>query len=145
MMKEVAKYKGCFVCGPDNPIGLKLQFFADGDTARTTYRPSPLHEGYEGIAHGGIIAAILDEVMIKAALARDIHCVTAQMEVKFKAPALIDSELVFEGRITEIKGRIISTSGQVSDTSGRLIAEASAKYMTVPQGFEAKLKESLEP
>ena len=141
--REVAWYNNCFVCGPDNPTGLNLKFTFDGKTARTEYTPSHSHEGYKGILHGGIIATILDEVMIKAALAQEIMCVTAQMEIRYKAPAFLGKGLCFTAEVTEIKGRIISTAGKVSDSDGRILAEATGKYMTVSQEMESKLQESL--
>lgn len=101
---EVIRYDGCFVCGLQNPIGLNLKFVSDGETVRTEFSPKPEHEGYKGILHGGILAAIIDEVMIKVPLARNIVCLTASMEVRFKSPATIRDTLYFEGKIEEHKG-----------------------------------------
>jgi hypothetical protein len=52
----------CFVCGIENPIGLKLFFYTD-DQGRTItrFRPKPEHQGYSGHLHGGIISTLLDE------------------------------------------------------------------------------------
>ena len=52
----------CFVCGKDNPIGLKLRFDWDGKTARAEFTPTELYQGWQGVVHGGIIAVMLDEV-----------------------------------------------------------------------------------
>jgi acyl-coenzyme A thioesterase PaaI-like protein len=127
-----------------NVIGLNLNFHSDGEVARTKWLPDGRHEGYKGIVHGGLLAAVLDEVMIKAALAKDIRCVTASMEVKYKAPAEIGDELLFEGRISEHKGRIILTIGTVRNSKGRVVAEATGKYMTVPGDLDKRLATSLE-
>lgn len=144
MEKEVAKYNHCFVCGPQNPIGLKLRFVSDGSQVTTTFRPEAVHEGYKNIAHGGIIAAILDEVMIKVALAQDIFCVTAQIEVRYKKPVFVGAELTITGSISERKGRLVRTIGSVRDGLGNLCAEASATYMTTTPEMTARLLESLE-
>jgi acyl-coenzyme A thioesterase PaaI-like protein len=144
MEREVVRYRGCFICGQDNVIGLNLNFQSDGEVARTKWLPSGRHEGYKGIVHGGLLAAVLDEVMIKAALAKDIRCVTASMEVKYKAPAEVGDELSFEGRITEQKGRIILTVGTARNSGGKLVAEATGKYMTVPGDLDKRLATSLE-
>ena len=45
----------CFVCGPNNPIGLKLTFSLDGDECVSEFTPDAVHCGYEGVTHGGII------------------------------------------------------------------------------------------
>jgi acyl-coenzyme A thioesterase PaaI-like protein len=144
MEQEVVFYRHCFVCGMENPIGLKLRFFSDGESVHTRYRPTAEHEGYRRITHGGIIATIMDEVMIKAALAQDIYCVTAQLEMRYRAPVPTDTELVFAGKIIHRKGRIIKTGGTACDDAGKLYAEATGVYMTVSGEMEAKLLESLE-
>ena len=144
MEREVIRYRGCFVCGQDNIIGLNLNFHSDGETIRTKWVPDRRHEGYKGIVHGGLLAAILDEVMIKAALAKDIRCVTASMEVKYKAPAEVGDELLFEGRMTEQKGRIILTLGWARNSKGVVVAQATGKYMTVPGDLDKRLATSLE-
>lgn len=144
MEKEVVRYNGCFVCGPNNPIGLNLKFLFDGAVCRTEFRPDDRHEGYKGILHGGILAAILDEVMIKAALALDVLCVTASMEVRFKAPADIRSTYSFTGQILSHRGRVIETEGKAFDQDGTLVAEATGKYMTVSPQMKERLRQSLD-
>ena len=143
MPKEVLRYNHCFVCGPNNPFGLNLKFLSEENRAWTDFQPEKRHEGYKGILHGGIIAAILDEVMIKAALAQGILCVTASMEVRYKAPAELSSQFHFEGIVTSIRKRVIETSGSMVDQQGRVVAEASAKYMTVSPDLQARLNQSL--
>jgi acyl-coenzyme A thioesterase PaaI-like protein len=144
MEKEVIRYSGCFVCGLDNEIGLKLNFHSDGEKAHSQWLPAKRHEGYQGIVHGGLLATVLDEVMIKAVLALDIRCVTASMEVKFRAPADVGDLLELEGRVTERKGRIIFTTGSIRNSRGVVVAEATAKYMTVPRDLDQRLKASTD-
>lgn len=143
MPKEVARYNNCFVCGPDNPIGLNLEFLTENGLTWTEFTADTKYEGYKGILHGGIIATILDEVMIKAAIAQDIVCVTAGMEIRFKAPAEIKSKFRCEARVLSVKGRLIETEGFMRDESGKVIAEATGKFLTVSKHFDEKLRESL--
>ena len=56
-MKEI-KYANCFVCGADNPVGMKLDFSYDADSAWTWFSSPPGFEGYSGVIHGGIIATL---------------------------------------------------------------------------------------
>ena len=144
MEREIVRYRGCFVCGQDNVIGLNLNFYSDGEVARTKWLPDRRHEGYKDIVHGGLLAAVLDEVMVKAALAKDIRCVTASMEVRYKAPAEVGDELLFEGRVTEQRGRIIFTAGWARNSKGVIVAQATGKYMTVPGDLDKRLATSLE-
>ena len=53
----------CFGCGRQNPIGLKLTFYEDGEQVWAPWTPRHEHQGYEGIVHGGLITTVLDEVM----------------------------------------------------------------------------------
>jgi len=61
IMEKQPNSRMCFVCGIDNPIGLKLKFYTD-DEGRSIahFRPKPEHQGYPGQLHGGIISALLD-------------------------------------------------------------------------------------
>lgn len=52
----------CIGCSPDNPFGLHLCFYEDGDDIVTTWKPSPLYQGWLDTLHGGIQALLLDEV-----------------------------------------------------------------------------------
>jgi acyl-coenzyme A thioesterase PaaI-like protein len=144
MEREVVRYQGCFVCGPDNAIGLNLNFHSDGEAVHSKWLPDIRHEGYKGIVHGGLLAAVLDEVMVKAALDKGIRCVTASMEVRYKEPAEIGDELLLEGRVTEQKGRIILTVGSARNSKGVVVAQATGKYMTVPEDLDKRLATSLE-
>ena len=61
MMEKQPNSRMCFVCGIENPIGLKLSFYTD-DEGRciTRFQPRPEHQGYPGQLHGGIISTLLD-------------------------------------------------------------------------------------
>lgn len=74
----------CFVCGPDNPIGLKLVFQLEGDGVRAEFVPSDLHVGYDGLVHGGIISALVDDALANIWATRGREAVTAKIEVRFR-------------------------------------------------------------
>ena len=141
-MKEILAYRGCFVCGHENKHGLKARFFHDGNEATTTVTATPEFEGYHGIYHGGIVATLLDEVMIKSILAQDIYAVTAEMTVRFRLPARTGVNLTYKGRIIGRKGRMLFTSGTVTDTEGNVIAEASGKYIEAKPELKKTLLQS---
>ena len=53
----------CFVCGPDNPIGLKIKFtIDDDDICRGRFTSMENHVGYQNTTHGGIIFSLLDDI-----------------------------------------------------------------------------------
>src|SRR4051812_21354435 len=53
----------CFGCAPDNPAGLALQMVESGDGLTCSFTLTRRHESYPGLVHGGVSAAILDELM----------------------------------------------------------------------------------
>ncbi|MCL4491268.1 MAG: PaaI family thioesterase [Nitrospirae bacterium] len=128
MLLEDNKY--CFVCGKSNPYGLKLSFsYADGKIS-SEFTPAPMHQGYKDITHGGIIASILDEAMIQAALSEGITPVTAEINVRFRKPLAMDRKTVVEAEITKKGSRLLEARSRLLDSAdGAVIAEANAKLI----------------
>ncbi|WP_337562739.1 hypothetical protein [Prevotellamassilia timonensis] len=67
MKKIINPYLGkkgykCICCSPDNPIGLHLQFWEEGDEVLTKWSPSENYQGWVDTLHGGVIAMLMDEV-----------------------------------------------------------------------------------
>jgi len=143
-MKEIVSYPGCFVCGQKNEIGLKASFFWDGRKAICNITADELYAGYKEIFHGGIVAALLDEVMIKALLAENIFCVTAEMTVRFRSPVYSKDQIRFEGWATAKSAPLFLTSGRAVNQKGEIVAEATGKYLTPKSELGQKLLESLQ-
>ena len=143
-MREIVKYSGCFICGDKNPIGLTVRFYEKDGGASAEFVPKEGLEGYQGLLHGGILASLLDEVMIKAVLLKNVYCVTAELLVRYKKPVKVSERLPLFGYIEKENGRIYTTRGWVKNQKGELVAEGEGKYF-VPKPEEVeKLKESLE-
>ncbi len=143
-MEEILRYKNCFVCGDQNAHGLKARFYYDGSAAYTHLTATEDFEGYRGIFHGGIIAALLDEVMIKAILATGVYAVTAEMTVRYKLPIHTGDNLTFRGKVTSHKGRIYTTEGEVTNQSGLVLAESTGKYIEAKPDLKQELQKSLD-
>lgn len=145
MTEKIINYRGCFICGEDNPVGLKLDFFFDRESrmARAEFTPGREHEGYRDLLHGGIISSLLDEVMAKALLAEEIPVVTSRLTVEFKKPALIGDRLRLEGWVTGRKGRAYFTAGKMLGSDGQVVAEASGVYIRAEGALIELLSKSL--
>ena len=142
-MKEIVKYAGCFVCGDKNPIGLAVKFYEKEGGAAAEFVPQEVLEGYKGLLHGGILSSLLDEVMIKAVLVKNVYCVTAELTVRYKKPVAIADRLLLFGCIEKENGRVYTTKGWAKNQKGEVAAEAKGKYF-IPKPKEIeKLKESL--
>lgn len=118
----------CFVCGKNNPSGLKLKFTLDKENCLTTeFTFTKNHQGYKDIVHGGIIALILDEVMGDLCCRLGKNAIAAQMEVRFKQPTFVGTTLYFKGRIEKQEKKIIYMKAEARNKQGEIVALASGK------------------
>jgi uncharacterized protein (TIGR00369 family) len=131
-MKELKDNDACYVCGRKNPLGLAVDFMIAPETRSITadFTPSRGHQGYEGIVHGGILSALLDEAMAKLAFSLGIPAVTAEMTVKFKSPAAPGDRLTVSGRLLEEAHRLIQAEARVQRGTVT-IAEAKGKLLRI--------------
>ncbi|MDZ4247077.1 MAG: PaaI family thioesterase, partial [Dehalococcoidia bacterium] len=112
----------CFVCGQDNPIGLKLKFTKEGRTVKTEFIPGELYQGWPGLIHGAIIIALLDEAMSYACYYNGYDSVTGKLSTKLKKPAKIAEPLIVTGNITRISKKLIETRATVALKNGETVA-----------------------
>lgn len=124
---------GCFACGTANPIGLNLHFYRAGDAVCSDVTLGRYHEGWENMAHGGIISALLDEVMSWAILYfKKTFAVTRKMEVKYVKPVLIGTPLTVAGRLLDGYEILkIRTQGEIRDQEGRLLVRSNAEFVAL--------------
>ena len=118
----------CFACGRSNPIGLKLIFHFDGDEYVTTFEVRRVYQGWVGIAHGGLVATVLDETMTRMLWEKDIDSVTARLNVRYHHPVRVGDLLQVRGRITRMRPPLIEMAA-VAISKGVVVAEAAASSM----------------
>ncbi|MCI0746439.1 MAG: PaaI family thioesterase [Verrucomicrobia subdivision 3 bacterium] len=125
----------CFVCGESNAIGLNLRFETDWRTVRTRFTPRPEHAGFKGVVHGGILATLLDEIMVWACAAqtkRFAFC--AELNVRFVKPVTPGAEILATGELTvNRRDRIFEAKGELKNQAGELLASATGKYLPIKQ------------
>jgi acyl-coenzyme A thioesterase PaaI-like protein len=132
----------CFACGSLNTNGLQLDLHVDGERCWTTLSLPGRFQGWDGIAHGGIVCTILDEVMAWSLVDHDNWGLTARLSVTFKRPVPLDTPIRAEGWITESRRRLITTAGLVVDpATGTVLATAEATYVAAPEERKRELKE----
>jgi len=130
----------CFACGTLNVHGLQLRLHASSDRCWTELTLPERFEGWEGIAHGGILCTILDEVMAWALVDHDVWGVTARMSVDFKRPVPIGRPIRGEGRVVDVRRRIVRAEGVLMDDAGAVLARAEAMFVGAPEHRKAELK-----
>lgn len=125
-----ARANGCFVCGPANPIGLKVRFRMEGDVCHGEFTPQTQHAGYNRVMHGGLLFALLDDVMANWLWLQGQACFTARADVRYREPLEIGTAVRLEGRCEKRKGRLAQMQGLVLRAAdGVVVAEASARFM----------------
>jgi acyl-coenzyme A thioesterase PaaI-like protein len=132
----------CFVCGVSNSVGLALRFFNDGPNAcRADVIIDDRYQGYPGVAHGGIVATMLDEAMGRAALsgnpARFMY--TARIEVRYRHHVPLRQLVSITARLDKDRGRVATASAELRLADGTVAAEASATLMEIPRAELDKL------
>ncbi len=121
----------CIGCSPHNPIGLKLEFWDDGESIISTWNPRREFEGWVEVLHGGIQATLLDEI---AAWVVYTKCktagVTAELKVSYKRPVFTtQGEILIKGRLVAMNRRLAIIHAQLFNAENQLCAEADVKYV----------------
>lgn len=128
----------CFVCGRDNPIGLKVQFHQRGNQVVTHFTPGPEHQGYPDRMHGGIASTLLDETIGRAGFLYGYWTFTAKFEVKFRKPIPLGQEITVTGEVTRDRGRLIEARGQLLLADGSVAVEGSGLFVKLkPEELKA--------
>jgi acyl-coenzyme A thioesterase PaaI-like protein len=136
----------CFVCGMQNPIGLKIIFEADGQRVWAQFTAHDEHQGYPGVLHGGITFALLDEVIGRVAMEVDESSpwmMTAKAEMRYRKPVPIGEELTLIGELTRVRSRAIEGRGELRLSDGTIAVEASAMYVKVPESLAEEMRDEM--
>jgi uncharacterized protein (TIGR00369 family) len=132
----------CFACGTLNTHGMQLEIHIEEGRSWTELRLDKRFEGWEGIAHGGILCTILDEVMAWSLVGADNWGVTARLAVDFKRPVPVGRTIRAEGWVTELRRRLVTTAGSIVDVAdGTLLASADALYVAATPERKRELQE----
>lgn len=130
--------KHCFVCGRENPYGLKLEFYetTPGEVVVEFTVPEQF-QGYPGVVHGGVVAAMLDEVTARVHMGGDPprFMFTARLDVRYRKNVPIGAPLRIVGNAGKSKERTAFATGQIFGPDGDLLAEAEAMLVNVPDGL----------
>ena len=120
----------CFGCSPHNPIGLKMDFYEQGDEVICCWKPTKDYQGYKGVLHGGIQATLMDEiaswlVQIKFKTAG----VTSKLETKYKKPVIINKgDILLKAILKETKRNIAVVNVELFDGENVLCSKSVIQY-----------------
>ncbi|HZP43372.1 MAG TPA: PaaI family thioesterase [Candidatus Binatia bacterium] len=124
--------RGCFGCSPENPVGLRLRFRRRGDAVVARYAIPDHFHGAPAIAHGGIVATILDEVSCAAVFfGRAQLVVTGELTVRYVKPCPVDRPLDVSARVTAEHRRYVVVEAEIRE-GDVLLARSQGKFF-LPQ------------
>lgn len=122
----------CFVCGTENPNGLKIAFQSAADGRITApWTPDRFCEGLQGIVHGGIVSAVLDEAMAKVVAGMKVQALTCELKVRFRRPVIAGESLTISGWSLARDRRRIQTEATLCDSSGSELAHGWATFLVL--------------
>jgi uncharacterized protein (TIGR00369 family) len=131
----------CFACGDLNEHGLHLELHANPEGAWVELNLAPRFQGWDAVAHGGIVCTILDEVMAWSVIGRGTWGVTARLNVAFRRPIRTGRQIRAEGWVLELHRRASRTAGRILDAAtGEVLATSEGTFVALPDDQLDRLK-----
>lgn len=136
MPKRQPNSKHCFICGMENPVGLHLVFdeIRPGEVEAQIVVEEK-YQGYPGIVHGGIVAAMLDEVSGRAFMGDNQaprFMYTARLNVRYRKHVPVRQPLRLYGRAGNDRGRTATSYAAIYNQQGEVLAECDSLLVDVP-------------
>lgn len=130
MSNEIERATMCFACGPDNPIGLHIEFQVDGDVCTAEFTPNENHIGFQNTVHGGILYTALDDVTANVLYQQGRKAHTARCEVRYRQIAVVGEPLKLKGWIDSERRRLILLKGEIRRAADDvLVADCESSFM----------------
>ncbi|MCP3930642.1 MAG: PaaI family thioesterase [Bacteroidetes bacterium] len=145
VIKKQPNAKMCFVCGLNNSCSLHADFYElENGELFATFTAQEGHQSYPGIAHGGVLTAILDEIIGRAIMMKyddPVWGATVELNMKFKKPVSTNTKLRAIARITEENDKIFKGTGEILLPDGQIAVKGFGTFMKVSFEKIAKLNE----
>lgn len=123
----------CYACSPDNPYGLHMEFYEDGDDIVALWKPNEYTQSWINTLHGGIQSTLMDEVG-GWVITRKLQTtgVTSNLNAKFlKNISTHEPQLTIRGRIKEQKRHVVFMETEIYNSANELCAKADIVYFTI--------------
>jgi acyl-coenzyme A thioesterase PaaI-like protein len=121
----------CLGCGPDNPHGYQLEVRRSGDGVAAEHVFQDRHTGAPGIAHGGAVATVFDDLFGFLLYLVGEIAVTRNLSVDYRAPVLLNTPHHLRADLTGREGRKLYVQAEMADQTGRTVATATATFIIV--------------
>lgn len=135
-------HSGCLLCGNLNPRSLNLSFLvAEDGTVETRFQAYAELQGYDGVLHGGIIAALLDAAMTHCLFHRGIQAVTGDLHVKFVNPIPCDAQLEIRAWVVASRRSLYRLKAEIK-CDNKIMAWSEATFMRRQTHSDAAMEET---
>jgi len=128
--QPVVHFDECLVCGPINPLGIGIEVSRAGDEAVASVVLGPAFEGGPGMAHGGVVAALFDDLLGYLLTLHRFPAFTGELTVRYHRPTPVGRRLALRGWVLEHQGRQLDTAGEIR-ADGVIVATAQATFVRI--------------
>src|SRR5882672_6573930 len=113
-LNDTTDYQLCFACGQRNPYGLQMTFRLEGETIVSDFTPKAEHQGFPGVIHGGIVAAVLDEALNRTSMIAHNPgwSMTGRLEVRYRRYVPYGPLLRVRASLTQQRRRLVQAEGK---------------------------------
>lgn len=118
------------ISGRGAPWGLDLHVRRDGDEVVGTCTLRAAHEGAPGRSHGGVVAALIDDVYGFVLALMSQPAFTGEITVRYVAGVPIDRPLECRARCVERRGRKLLMTAEVTD-AGDVVATSTSTFIAI--------------
>jgi acyl-coenzyme A thioesterase PaaI-like protein len=135
MLNDRTEYQQCYACGMRNAHGLHMEFRIEGDTIVSDFQPETYHQGFPGVLHGGIVSALMDEVLNRTSLLADHPqwTMTGRLEIRFRRQVPCGPLLRLRAKLDKQRGRMFQASGTLTlvEDESIILVEGQGAFMAL--------------
>lgn len=131
----------CFGCSPDNPIGIHMEFYENGDEIISFWHPQTQYQGWVDTMHGGILATIIDETAGWVVFRKlQTSGMTTKLEMKYRKPVMTtEPQITVRGHIVEQRRNLVTIDVSIENSKGETCVEGRATYFAFDKAKAAEM------
>lgn len=132
--RDHPKYN-CFGCAPNNPLGLHMEFYEDGDDIVSIWQPERDFQGWVDTMHGGVLSTLIDETCGWVVTRKmQTSGFTTSLNIKFrKAISTNEAQLTIRAHIVKQMRNLLFIHAEITNTQGEICTEGEATYFLMNQ------------
>ncbi|TSA27422.1 MAG: PaaI family thioesterase [Bacteroidetes bacterium] len=124
----------CFGCNPDNPAGLRMTFVEEGDELVSSWDPKSHFQGYFGVLHGGVQAALMDEIASWVVYVKlKTAGFTSRAEIRYHKTVFVNKGLLtIRAKVQQMRRNLADIEVTLVDSEENRCASGVFTYFTFP-------------